>query len=229
MIGVLIRMTGRQLLDDFLKKYDINDFIFMLVSDDIFTVNEYKNVIGAKNLMPVKTIMKEFVQDGKSSDMYIAKYTKFLKEDNNRRIINSIVTDVAINDKNIVLLCSDDEKDYEYLKILCYFIEEYYKLPAYTYKQFKKMSSKQDADPDYDKEKVKERLKKYEINGSSTVTEIRKRNDDLRDKILDKLKKLEKKELIDFCKARGFKLDKTMKRKQILGEFQHEFLNKYIL
>lgn len=213
-MGCIIRMDSEKFVMKFLKEYDANDFQFILVSDNITTTKKYKNIMAIPALIPPPNVISEYINEGFSKD-YKKKYLDYLKKDDVNALV-SILVKAAMGDMRLVLLCSKSEDEYKYLKMLCEFIENYYKLKSYKLKDFKKDPEKACKIKNKDEvvkilSKTMEKLKDV---GENLSPEIDK------DKFIKKLKKLEKKELYTFCKNKGIKVDKDMGKDDLIKKIK---------
>ena len=168
-MGILLRMNSDQFINKFIKECDVSKHSFILISDEITTVNAYDNAIAVKNLVPPKEVIKEYVNGGISPE-YVLKYSKFLKSKESIYIISAIINEVIEKNKNVVLLCSKTEDERGYLKLLCYFIEEVFTLESVSFKKYKKLNG----NPiEYDVDTIKKKLSKWgEENSLADLSEI---------------------------------------------------------
>jgi len=214
-----MKMNSKTFMKKFLREYNPDDFQFLLISEDITTSGEHKNVMSIKALIPPINIASIYVNEGMTKE-YKKKYLEFLKKDNIKALVTIIVNAAVIHNNNIVLLCSKSEDEFGYLDMLCEFIEAEYKMKTYTFKKFHK-------DPERalqidNKEKVSnivfkqmEKLKESGINLDSKVDP---------EKVKKKLKKLDKDELIKYCKHKGIKVDPEMPRKKIIKKIMKRLI-----
>lgn len=219
-MGVILRMDSEKFISEFLKEFDPNKFNFILVSENITSEQRYKNVMVMRKLMPPPDIAAMYINDGFGKS-YQKKYLEYLKKDDVNGLV-AIIIKAALNGLNIVLLCSKSENEFKYLKMLCEFIEEEYKLKTYSYKKFKKDPQKALKIKNRDEvvEVLMKKLEKLHDSGVDLNPDVNK------DKFLKKLGKLEKKELIKFCKVKGIKIDEDMGRKEIIKKIKKKLFKK---
>lgn len=219
-MGVILRMDSEKFISEFLKEFDPNKFNFILVSENITSEQRYKNVMVMRKLMPPPDIAAMYINDGFGKS-YQKKYLEYLKKDDVNGLV-AIIVKAALNGLNIVLLCSKSENEFKYLKMLCEFIEEEYKLKTYSYKKFKKDPQKALKIKNRDEvvEVLMKKLEKLHDSGVDLNPDVNK------DKFLKKLGKLEKKELIKFCKVKGIKIDEDMGRKEIIKKIKKKLFKK---
>lgn len=219
-MGVILRMDSEKFISEFLKEFDPNKFNFILVSENITSEQRYKNVMVMRKLMLPPDIAAMYINDGFGKS-YQKKYLEYLKKDDVNGLV-AIIVKAALNGLNIVLLCSKSENEFKYLKMLCEFIEEEYKLKTYSYKKFKKDPQKALKIKNRDEvvEVLMKKLEKLHDSGVDLNPDVNK------DKFLKKLGKLEKKELIKFCKVKGIKIDEDMGRKEIIKKIKKKLFKK---
>lgn len=213
-MGCIIKMDSEKFIMKFLKQYDAADFQFILVSNNITTTKKYKNIMAVPALIPPPNIIAEYINDGFSKD-YKKKYLDYLKRDEINALV-SIIVKAAMGDMKLVLLCSKSEDEYKYLKMICEFIENYYKLKSFSLKDFKKDPEKACKIKNKDEiakilAKTMEKLKDV---GERMSPEIDK------DKFIKKLKKMKTKQIYAFCKDKGLKVDKDMDKDELIKKLK---------
>jgi len=211
-MGCIIRIDSEKFIGDFLKNFDPNKFQFLLISKDITTKGKkgkYSNVMAIKALIPPPHIASVFINDGMTKT-YKKKYLEYLKKDDNNLLVSTIIKG-AINNMNIVLLCSKSEDEFGYLKLLCEFIEDIYNMKTYSYKKFKK-------EPD----KATKISNKDQVIGNLTNIINKLKPSDImspdvnKEKLIKRLKGMDREDLYKYCKTNGIKVDKTYNKKELI-------------
>lgn len=210
-MGCIIRMNSEKFISKFLKEFNPNEFQFVLISENITTAKRYKNVMPIQTLIPPPNVVTTFINEGMTKS-YEKKYIEYLE----RPEINSLVTIIvkaALSGFNMILLCSKSEDDFKYLKMLCDFIEKHYKIKTYTMKKFIEDPNK--AVKIKNKEEVtnivmKAMEKLHEVDGEKIQPEFNKK------KFFKKLEKLDKKELKQYCKLKGIKVDNDLGKNKLI-------------
>jgi hypothetical protein len=204
-------MNSEKFISKFLKEFNPNEFQFVLISENITTAKRYKNVMPIQTLIPPPNVVTTFINEGMTKS-YEKKYIEYLE----RPEINSLVTIIvkaALSGFNMILLCSKSEDDFKYLKMLCDFIEKHYKIKTYTMKKFIEDPNK--AVKIKNKEEVtnivmKAMEKLHEVDGEKIQPEFNKK------KFFKKLEKLDKKELKQYCKLKGIKVDNDLGKNKLI-------------
>lgn len=216
--GCIIELHGNDFFNKFIPNEIHSEYQYLLISTDIETSGEYKNVMRMNQLIPNAYIMQFMMDDAKKQ--YKFEYFSFLLRDEIRALVTIIMKSVVENNFKIVLLCSEEEKEYGYVKLLRKFIEKEYNFPTYTYKKYCKCREKGEfkevKDLDTVKQQVKDEIKRIEklsiAVGGDVSGKIKKAK--------KQLDKMSKKDMKAFCKAKGYKKYKDLNEKQ---------LRKYIL
>lgn len=210
-MGLIMKMDSKKFINKFLKEFNPEEFQFLLISENITTNNEHKNVMALPALIPPVNISSIYVNEGFSKE-YKKKYLEYLKKENIKALVTIIVNAAVIQNLNVVLLCSKSESEFKYLDMICEFIEAEYKMKTYSYKKFSK-DPKKSMQID-NKEKVSnilfkniEKLKESGANFDSKINES---------KLEKKLNKLDKKELVKYCKYKNIKVNKGASKKDII-------------
>lgn len=205
----IIMMKSDEFLDSFLKKYNHENFNFILVSADIKTDYKFKNVFKIKQLLPpTKAISCKL--NGNDYDEYRKKYIKHLARPDIEIFITTIVKLAVAENSNVVLLCSKDEhSNLKYLNILREYIEEVYGVNVFTYKKYKK--TEKPTSVISKKKTIKIIAKKIEHAASENVQV----NLD-RDEVVGRLKHMSKESVYKFAKSNGIKVKKDMDKKELL-------------
>ena len=210
-MGVLIRMSSGDFLNKFIKEFDYNDYRFLLISEDIKT-EKHKNVFTLKCLIPPAHTISEFVANG-FSDKYVKKYAEYLNHPKIALLIGTIVRMVVAENRKVVLMCSDKENEFKFLKVLADYINATYDVKVYSYKKYAK-------DPEA-AENVKYK-KKFIINLDERIEELSEKAKNVPDIVDPKkyakaqFKALTKEDLIRYCKDNGLKVKKGDGKKDII-------------
>ena len=210
-MGCIIKMTSDTFLDKFIKENDYKKFNFLLVSENIKTENKYKNVYVLKSLIPPPNVLTEFITNGKT-DKYVKKYADYLQTSKPATMIAVAVKLAAIENSDVVLICTKEESEYKYLDILCDFIENVYNIKICSYKKYKKDLKSYDLVPN--KKKIAKIIKKQIESAQDKKSPSRSYLD--KDALKSKLKDLSKKELHYVCKEHSIDYDKNMSKKDLI-------------
>lgn len=217
-MGVIIRMDSKKFIKDFLKKQDPMQFQFILISENITTKEKFKNVKAIPRLIPPPKVVSEFINEDFKS--YKKSYLSYLKQPQIEAFLSIIVKAAVVNDLNIVLLCSKSENEFKYLKLICEYIEENFKMKTYSYKRFKKDPEK--AMKIKNKDEIMKILgKKFERMEKEEV-DLETKYD--KKKLVKELKKLGRKELIRLAKSKNIKLDEDMSKEEMAKKIAKKLL-----
>lgn len=215
--GFIIQLEGDEFFTKFVPNEIHTDYQYLLVSTDIETTGEHKNVMPMKQLIPNGYIMQYFMDDAKKQ--YKFEYENFLLRDEIRSMITVIMKTVIDNNFKVILMCSEEEKEYGYIKMLRKFIEKEYGFPTYTYKKYCKAREKGEFKEVKNLDKIKKQIQ-YEVDRINKLSiAIGGENEKLK-KAKKQLEKMSKKDMKAFCKGKGYKKYKDLSEKE---------LRKYIL
>ena len=106
-----------------------------IISSDI--IPEKYHLFKYKILMPPPNLFNIHLTEG-FSHRYVDGYLRYLRIPEVLFYINEMVYCMLFYEKNLILFCSSDEKEFRYLKILGAFINETYRIPMISYKKFVK-------------------------------------------------------------------------------------------
>lgn len=202
--GHIIEVIGDEFLEKFIHQEDLMDYQYLLLSTDIQTTKEFKNVMEFPRLIPDGCILEYFMS--KEMKQYKHEYYSFLMRDEIRAFITVMMKSVIDNGFKLVLLCSEEENEYKFIKMLRKFIEKEYNFPTYNYKKYCK-ARKEDSFKDIeDLEGIKKQIKK-EVERIEKL-KINVGEEDKVDKAMKALDKMSKKELRQFCEKKGYKKKK---------------------
>ena len=223
-MAVIVKMTSDDFLSKFVKDFNYKKFNFLLVSQDIKTTQKYKNVYALPSLIPPTPIMSAIINNGDKKKA-IKKYREYLLTPRALTLMTILVRLAVVDNSNVVLICSEDEGKYNYLDILCDFIEELYGVKIHTYKKFAKNPEKCSC-VDGNKKEVVKTIKKFlkhaefeegKSDGAKYTVNTQKREITKKD-----LEKLSKGELIQLCEKAEIKVKKGMGRKDIIEKFMKQ-------
>lgn len=140
----LITMDSITFLNKMMSdKHNPDKFIFLVVSKDISTNGENKNVYPLDKLLPKPQVLTEFIDNGYTKK-YAKGYMKYLKEHNNRMLLATIAKIVTVEETNVVMLCSEHESQYMYIDLITKYLEKVYGIKSCSYKKFMKNPDKYD-------------------------------------------------------------------------------------
>ncbi|MFN4245855.1 MAG: hypothetical protein ACK4F9_06915 [Brevinematia bacterium] len=218
-MGVIIRMDSKKFLKDFIKENDPMEFQYVLISENITTKEKFKNVKAIPLLIPPVSAISELENEGFKS--YRKAYLNYLSNPKIEAFISIIVKAVVDNELKIVLLCSQSENEFKYLKIICEYIEEVYKLKTYTYKSYKENPEK--ACKIKNKDEVKKILnKKLENLYSNKEVDLETKKD--KKKLMKELKKLSRKELIKVARKKNIDVDEDADKDKIVKKIAKKLM-----
>lgn len=221
--GMIIQLEGNEFFTKFIENEVHSEYQYLLVSTDIDTSGEYKNIMKMKDLIPNGYIMEYFMSD--EFKQYKFEYENFLRREEIRSIITVIMKTVVDNNFKVVLMCSEEEKEYKYIKMIRKFIEKEYGFPTYTYKKYCKCRENNEFKEVKNLDKIKKQVAK-EIERINKLNIAIGREDNKLDKAKKQLEKMSKKDMKKFCKAKGFKkykdLDEKELRKYIMKQISKE-------
>lgn len=158
-MACIIRMSSDEFLNKFIKKFDYKKFNFLLISEDIKTNNQHKNVYAIPSLIPTPNIISTFIEEGYSGK-YVKKYLDYIQTPRVEAYITIAVKLALIDNSNVVLICSKAEDEFKYIDIICQYMESLYDIKTYSYKQYKKDPEKCEEVSDKTKKKVSKILEK---------------------------------------------------------------------
>lgn len=140
----LITMDSITFLNKMMKdKHNPDKFNFLVVSKDISTNGDNKNVYVLDKLLPKPQVLTEFIDQG-FTKKYAKKYMNQLEEHNNKILLATIAKIVTVEETNVVMLCSEHESQYMYIDLITKYLEKVYGVKSCTYKKFMKNPDKYD-------------------------------------------------------------------------------------
>lgn len=209
-MGVLIRLKSGEFLDKFIKEFDYKDYRFLLISDDIKS-KDHKNVYPLRSLLPTTDAISEFISNG-YTEKYIKRYVKYLQTPKIALLIATIVRMVVAENRKVILMCSDHENEYKYLKVLSEFIESSYGIDVYSYKKYSK-------DPEScENKKFKKKFIKQLDEHIEQLSEAAEADKETNKggNIKKRLELASKSELKAYCKENSIKVKKDDSKKDII-------------
>lgn len=200
-MGAIIRMESKKFIKDFMPEFNHKEYQFILVSEFITTRNEFKNVKAMPKLMPPPNIIKAFIEGDKKG--YQKAYLQYLQIPNVEALLSIIIKAAIVNDMKIVLMCSQSENEFGYLKYICEYIEAVYKMKTFTLKEFSKDPEK--ASKVKNKDEVMKILGKKFERMEKTGVDLTTKTD--KEKYVKELKKMGRKGMKKLAKKKGIKID----------------------
>lgn len=195
-LGYIIEMDGKTFIKEFIEEQDVSQFQYVVISTDITTSKELKNVYHTNCAIPTSATMQYHFDDDKKS--FKIAYMNELCEPYNKTLISTIVYMAVERGLNIVLICSEEENEYKYLKAIRKFIEKIYSYPTFKYSKYRDYVKEHDKLNVEDIEKTK-RIVLKEMN------ELEKQKQPIQERI-EQLKKsvkdMGKKDLKEFLKLK---------------------------
>lgn len=148
----MLRCEDESMISDYFDIIDNNErdkLLILITSYDINpkAYNKYiKGICNYEILIPPPNVVAIYAKEG-LSDTYIREVYRYFNNPQVAFVINQLVCELFSGNKAIVFLCSKDEKEYRYLKILSDYIEgiygfKIYKISSYfkNPKKFRKMN-----------------------------------------------------------------------------------------
>lgn len=209
----IITMRSDEFLDSFIKKFDVTNYNFIAISDDIKAKNDEPNVFALKALLPPSKALTYMI-NGNDKKEYYKKYIKYLMKPEIDIFVTTIVKLAVVEDSNVVLICSKAEDEMKYLNVLRKYIEDVYGTKVFKYEKYKKKPNKCESIIDK-KKTVKIITTKIETAQKNHL----KINID-KNELSARLKHMSDKAIKDFAKSNGIKIKKSMSRKEIIKKVQ---------
>lgn len=205
----IICMDSKEFLKKFIKKYNHKKYTFFLISEDVKTSGDYDNVYLLKALIPPPNVVSEFVNKGYSKK-YKEKYLQYLTMPKVEMFLTIIVKFAVMDKRDVVLLCSDNETQYKYLKLISVYLENVYNVNTCSYSEYDKNPEKSVAYKSKKQvlkilEKKLSNIKASDMKTSVNLKVFKKR-----------LQSLSKKELKSYCKERGISIKKDDDKDDII-------------
>ena len=137
----IITINEKELVKDFVKKFNYKKYTFVLLSSDIVTEGKYNNVWPMNKLLPPSKVLVDII-DGAGKKAYKEKYRKYLNMPESLVYVMMILHRVAIDNGDVVLVCSEGEEELKYMKIFKDFLGDAFGTPVYKYKDYAKNPDK---------------------------------------------------------------------------------------
>ena len=114
-----------------------NNTIYVNVSDiiDSDIIPKKYHLFKYQILIPTPNLFNIHIANG-FSDRYLDLYLKYLRTPEVDFFINEMILTMLLYQKNLILFCSSDEKEFKYLKILGEYIKSTYFISMISYKKF---------------------------------------------------------------------------------------------
>lgn len=214
-MGRIITMNSKEFIKDFVSRYDTRKFQYVLVSDDIRTNGKKDNVYALGALIPPPDIVSIYVNKG-ICDKYKQKYFEYLSEEKVENLLTIMVKLCAIDNTDVIILCSDDETKYKYMEMISEYMETIYHIKVFKYKKIKKDL--------YDHDSIKESKKTMKVLKKKLprIKNVNKKSDE--DLVIEYLSAFTTKELKTICKKQGIKVKKDYSRKDIINKLKTKVL-----
>lgn len=215
-MGCIIKMDSKDFINEFIHKYDYKDFTIMVISDDIIKrdKSKHKNVFKLESLIPPPNAYKELYVDD-SLKRFKKKYIKYLSFGDQLKLLAVIAKASALDNENVILLISRDERKSGYLDILCDQLESLFDVKTCRYKDFINDADKYD---NSDKaKKISKTLQK--LLGQKFKTHTVPKGDK---EFKKSLKKMKKKELKKLCEKFDIKVKDGMDREDMIKKIKKE-------
>jgi hypothetical protein len=206
----IILMHNKQFFK-FVEKFDPLNYMFIVISEDIPVDNTFDSLIRLSKLKPpysYTTLVKE--DFGEISQEAADIYIRYISKNENLTLICTAIQYILESNISLVFLCSETE--YNYLGnifVLADYIENVFKVPNYTYKEYVKNPDKAERSTDMKQLDICYRTIREELGTFDSVE---------RNKQLKKdLKKFNRKELLLFAKENQiFISDTNMDKSDII-------------
>lgn len=210
-MGVIIRMNSKTFHEKFLKNEDVEDFQFVVISQDIKTEGKVSNVKAIPRLVPPAPLAQILINEGEEE--FGARYLKYLSAFQIEQFL-TIIAAAAVDPEGlkIVLLCSEQEEEFLYIRLICEYLEEVYKIPTFSYKKYAKDPKKalDESNLKEAREIVERKRKELAEDQPDFDTNVDKK------KLKEELSELDKKALRKLAKKKDIKIDDDMGKKDII-------------
>lgn len=216
-MSTIITMNSKEFLKKFIRKYDYRDYQFLLISNNIKSTGKHKEAYSLDSLTPTSLTLSTLI-NGNDKKAYKRKYLNHLSSPKNDGLITLIMKLMVFDEADVILLCTEEEESFGYMKLLKEYIEGIYGVDVYSFKKY-------DKDPDSaesvsnPKRTVKILKKKLQTMDKRAVTGEKMSKKAVR----SKLNELTKKELKMYAKERGIIIPKGVDKEALV-----KFLTKII-
>lgn len=215
----IILMKTSEFINEFCGKYNHRNFNFLLISNDVKTKGKYNNVTQLRSLLPPTNAVSAYL-NGSDKQAYHQKYYKHLASAQNDSILTTVVKLAAIDDTNIVFLCTDDEAEIKYLKPLQTYIETVFYVKVCKFKEYRQNEKKCECNIN-PKKTNKALAYKFKVLQEKNVGVP-----SIRAHIYPKLQEMKTKQLIKFAESKGIYVKKDISREKLLKKIDKELWGK---
>lgn len=221
--GFIIELNGKKFIKDFIQEQDVSKFQYLVLSTDIEVseTNDLKNIFHNSSIIPKSATLQYALDDDQKS--FKMAYLNELCEPYNRVFITTIMYSAVEKGLDMILICSEEEDEYGYLKQIRKFIEDVYDYPTFKYSKYKEYIKSHDAPEVNDIEKIKRQL-------LEEIEAIQKDKRPIEKKIegaKKAVRKMDKKQLKEYCKLKDIPKKKYKKLdKKELREFVCDLIDK---
>lgn len=143
-MATIFTMNQEELKKDFIKKFNYKKYTFCVISADIVSNGKHDNVWVMKRLLPPTKALVDMVS-GNNKKSYKEKYLKYINLPESLVYIMMILQRLAIDDSNVVLICSKEEDELKYMNIIRKFFDETFDITVYKFKDYMKNPKKCDS------------------------------------------------------------------------------------
>lgn len=137
----LVRVESRDNLLELLKlqKVSSDTVILVNISDIIKSemIPDRFDVYNYKVIIPTPKILNIYFDKGLTEE-YRQEYLKHLSKPDVLFFVNEVIYYAWAYNRDLIFVCSDDEKEFEYMRILGEFIESIYGIEMISFKKYKK-------------------------------------------------------------------------------------------
>lgn len=133
----IIKCVNRAEAEDVIKKLKKKTEVEVVLASAILKPKFFKSVhvTRAPYLIPNPYILTGFLETG-NKDIYHQEYLMQLKKPDIWWMINTIMSTFINHEKTLIFVCSDDERDYKYMKYLMEMIEDTYNIKIISCDKF---------------------------------------------------------------------------------------------
>lgn len=206
-------MDSKEFLKKFCKSYDYRNFQFILISQNIKSEKKYKEAYQLDALMPSTITLASIIHNG-DTKTFKAKYSAQLLSEKCDGLITLMMKLLIKDGKNIVLMCTPEEMEYGYMKMLKKYIESVYKVKVFKFKEFDKLARTDEDVESVSSSKSEKILKKKlkTLNKNVVLGESQNRKI-----VKDKLGEMKRSELKAYAEDRGLRLAEDEGKKDIIS------------
>lgn len=140
-MACIITMNSKELLTKFITKYDYRRYNFLLISENVKSNGQHKNVYSIPSLIPPPNIISTFITEGYGKT-YANNYIDYISTPRVESMITIAVKLATMDKSNVIFLCSKDEEECKYMHLISQYIQTTYKVPTFTFEQYNKNPKK---------------------------------------------------------------------------------------